>query len=51
MWTTTPHSVLPNDETKIEDAVKTLLQQLKGSSLKAKPDKCHLRVNNNKESF
>ena len=36
---------------KSENAVETLLQWFKGNRMKANPDKCHLFINNTKESF
>ena len=36
---------------KLENAAETLLQWLKDNRMKANPDKCHLLINNTKESF
>ena len=36
---------------KLENAAETLLQWFKDNRMKANPDKCHLLINNTKESF
>ena len=36
---------------KFENAAETLLQWFKDNRMKANPDKCHLLINNTKESF
>ena len=56
MRVTTPHIVLCSLRIsdvliKLENAAETLLQWFKHNRMKANPDKCHLLINNTKESF
>ena len=42
---------IPDVLIKLENAAETLLQWFKENSMKANPGKCHLFINNTKESF